>query len=430
MEGAAVLRALGEWHACHHRWQAAGDRFLQVLEEDQLDHAETVALDYYRAGAVLAVANDTNRFALFQSQLIRRHGTGKNPAAAAPMLAAGLLLPGQNLESLRLLETAFAPAAPVSIGAGYAPETAATDLHDWLGRFKMQNVGTSQPAGISVDGDDIVMVAGGADIWNTRDGFAYACELTAGDFDFRMQVRSVTPVLDKFTRIGLMAREVPNQLESRHVMVAVNAANTFQVVMRSEEGAAATSVPQNPLPSAYGPNSWVRLQRVGAIFHAYTSSNGVDWTQLYQTTGGDRPFSDPIYFGLAACSHSTSAVATNVVSHFAATPTLPPNLVLPLALWAYRNRDFETAATWCRRLLMYPEANPVELATARVILGMTCLQLGDMIEGRRQIEAAQETLGKKFAGELEPGNKSEGFWQDWVFARALLAEAMTLTNGL
>src|SRR5260370_14904774 len=130
--------------------------------------------------------------------------------------------------------------------------------------------------------------------------------------------------------------------------------------MRSEEGAVATSVPQNPLPVAYGPNSWVRLQRVGAIFHAYTSSNGVDWAQLYQTTGGDKPFSDPIYFGIAASSHAADAVATNVVCHFGQTPTVPANVALTLALWEYRSGRFEKAATWCRRVSAEPDYRAAE----------------------------------------------------------------------
>jgi len=233
----------------------------------------------------------------------------------------------------------------------------------------------------------------------------------------------VTPQLDRFTRVGLMARETPDATGSRHVMVAVNAEDSFQVVMRSEESAVATSVPQNPLPAAYCANSWLRLQRVGAIFHAYTSSNGVDWAQLYQTTGGDKPFTDPIYFGIAASSHATNAVSTNIVSHFGLTPTIPVNAALALALWEYRAGRFETAAVWCRRLLAYPECRAVETETARVILALACERLGQSAGARQQLEQARAAVGKKFSSGLEGGNKADGFWYDWVFARALLDEA-------
>jgi serine/threonine protein kinase len=422
LEGAAVLRALGEWRALNGRWQLAGDRFCQILPVNQLDSREIMARDFFSTGVALAAANDANRFEWFRQQLASRFLNEKNSATAAQVLAAGLLLPGRHLEWLRPLEQAIAPAAPTSIGKAVGM---ADSSQPFFQKLKLQNVGTTQPNTMWLEADTVTIIAGGANIWDKQDEFAYACTLIAGDFDFRMQVRSVTPRLDSFTRVGLMARESPDSTGSRHVMVTMNAQDTFQVVMRSEEGAVATSVPQNPLPVAYGSNSWVRLQRVGAIFHAYTSSNGVDWAQLYQTTGGDRPFSDPIYFGIAASSHSSESVTTNIVSSLGATPTVSADVALTLALWEYRGGDFETAATWCRRLLAYPECNAVESATARVILGLACQRLNQPGESRRQIEAARATIQKKFSGELEAGNRTEGFGFDWVFAQALLAEAAT-----
>src|SRR6185436_2011777 len=122
---------------------------------------------------------------------------------------------------------------------------------------------------------------GGANIWATNDCFVFAHLRVVGDFDVRMRVLSIGPRLDSYTRVGLMARESWEQGSSRCVMVAVNVENSFQVLRRLQDGGYANSLPQNPLPGAYGSNSWVRLQRVGAIFHAYTSNNGVDWMQLY-----------------------------------------------------------------------------------------------------------------------------------------------------
>jgi len=429
LEGAAVLRALGEWHALNGRWQPAGDRFLQALQVNQLDGVETVAKDFLSAGATLAAAGDTNRLEQFRQQLAVRFATEKNPAMIVPALAASLVLPGSNTEMLRTLAEPIAPTAPASIGNVRTPDSGQPgNAEQWVKKFKLLNVGTTQPDAILTEGDNVTLIAGGADIWDKRDKFAYACTLMAGDFDFRIQVRSVTPTLEKYARIGLMARETPDSTVSRHVMVCVNAENSFQVVMRSEEGAVATSVPQNPLPVAYGSNSWVRLQRVGAIFHAYTSNNGVDWAQLYQTTGGDRPFSDPIYFGIAASSHATNDVATNVVCHFGLTPTVPVNVALTLALWEYRDGNFAAAATWCRRLLTYPECKAVETETARVILGLACQRLNQPEEARRQRERARAAIGGKFSSGLAAGSRADGFWHDWVFARALLDEAEKTAN--
>ena len=429
LEGAAVLRALGEWHALNGRWQAAGDRFLQTLQINQLDGVETVVKDFLGGAAALAAAGDTNRLEQFRQQLAARLSTEKNPTMVVPALAACLVLPEPNNETLQPLVATIAPTTPTSIGKARIPDFGFPgNTEHWLQKFKLLNVGTTQPVALLPDDNNVTLIAGGADIWDKRDEFAYACTLMAGDFDFRMQVRSVTPMLDKFTRVGLMARESPDSTGSRHVMVAFNAEDSFQVVMRSEEGAGATSVPQNPLPTAYGPDSWLRLQRVGAIFHAYTSSNGVDWAQLYQTTGGDRPFSDPLYFGLAASSHATNAVSTNVVCHFGLTPTVPANMAVTLALWEYRSGHFSEAATWCRRLLVYPECKAVETETAQVILALAYARLGQPIEARHQLERARAALADKFSNGLTVGNRADGFWYEWVFAQALLAEAEKAAN--
>jgi len=420
LEGAAVLRTLAEWHAVNRRWPAAADRFYQELQVNQLESGEIAARDFLSAGAVLAAAGDTRRFGLFQQELADRFAAEKNTLLAAQALAAGLLLPGQNHESLRPLERAITPVLPASIGkeAGMAG-----GFPPILQKLKLRNIGATQPAAMRSDAGTVTIIAGGADIWDKEDAFAYAGTPLTGDFDFRMQVCSVTPMLDKFTRVGLMARESPDSAGSRHVMVAVNAENSFQVVMRSAESEVATSVPQNPLPAAYGSNSWVRLQRVGAIFHAYTSSNGVDWAQLYQTTGGDKPFSDPINFGIAASSHNTAAVATNVVCHFGQTPTVPATVALTLALWDYRGGNFEAAAVGCRRLLAYPECQAVEAETARVILALSYERMNQPDDARQQLEAARAAIGDIFSSGWEAGSRSDGVWYEWVFARALLDQA-------
>jgi hypothetical protein len=58
-----------------------------------------------------------------------------------------------------------------------------------------------------------------------------------------------------------------------------------------------------------------------------------------------------------------------------------------------------------------------------VILGLAGQGLNQTVESRRQIEAARATIQKKFSGELEAGNRTEGYWSDWGFAQVLLAEA-------
>ena len=425
IEGAAVLRALGQWHARNGRWQPAADRFLQALQVDRLDGSEIISLDFLQAGAALAVAGDANRFEPFRRNLVQRFGAENNPLIAEPLLKTGLLLPADArvAESLRPLAQAITPAGPASVGNPDRSGARASGAGDFLAKLDLHDVGTRQPCAMRLDHGTISIVAGGADIWTTNDEFAYACAPIAGDFDFRLRVRSIAPRSKAFTRVGLMARESSDQTGSRHITVAVNAEDTFQVLIRSEEGALAASQPPNPLPAAFGSNSWVRLQRAGAILHAYSSSNGVDWTQLYQTTGEERFFGDSIYFGLAACAYNSQAVATNVVSDFGPTPAVTADDALTLALWDYRQGNFAAAQTWCGRLLVYPESDAVQNATARIIQALACARLNRPDEAKAQLAQATEVVEKKLTPPLDEGTKADGFWFDWVIARVLLTEA-------
>jgi hypothetical protein len=431
VEGAALLRALGEWHALNGRWQLAVGRFSQLLRINGLDVKETVSMDFLGCATALASVHDAAQYELFRNELARRLADEPDPAVAQRMLKAILLLPAETnvLASLPATWPAFGSTPQKLASIGNPPVAAGkADGHEdiYASRLKLQNVGTRQPCSMKIESDQVSIVAGGADIWGGRDEFAYAFLPATGDFDYRLRVHSIGPELDGFTRVGLMARESPEQTDSRHVMVAVNATNTFQVLTRAEAGGWATSVPQNPLPAAYGSNAWVRLQRVGAVFHAYTSSNGVDWAQLYQTTGGDKPFSDPIYLGIAASAHSSNSVATFVVSDFGATPAISADAAVALALIEYRRGHFVKAGEWCLRLLAYPECNAVQTATAQVIQAMIDARLNQMDDASRELTPAHDVVEKKFALGLEPGNKMNGFWFDWVFARVLLQEAAAL----
>jgi hypothetical protein len=101
-----------------------------------------------------------------------------------------------------------------------------------------------------------------------------------------------------------------------------------------------------------------------------------------------------------------------------------------LALMEYRRGDYTRAAAWCRRCLDYPEYNAPRAATARVILAMSCQQLGQTGEARSELTQARSMIEDKFKKNgLDRGTGVQGFWFDWIFARILLGEAMVLIEG-
>ena len=97
-----------------------------------------------------------------------------------------------------------------------------------------------------------------------------------------------------------------------------------------------------------------------------------------------------------------------------------------LALMEYRRRDYIKASAWCRRCLDYPEYNAPRAATARVILAMSCQNLGQMDEAHSELNQASGMIEDKFKDGLDRGTGVQGFWFDWVFARILLREATAL----
>ncbi|HVS54589.1 MAG TPA: protein kinase [Opitutaceae bacterium] len=92
VEGAAVLRSLGEWHAVQGRWKAAADRFVALLRVNQADGWDTATLDCLRCGPVLIELGDTTAYERFRQDVVMRYG-GTSCPAADRILKICLLLP-------------------------------------------------------------------------------------------------------------------------------------------------------------------------------------------------------------------------------------------------------------------------------------------------------------------------------------------------
>ena len=232
LEGAAVFRSVGEWHALQERWQQAADRFAVLLQMDKFDGWDMASLDYLRRGPVLVELGDKDGYDRFRQEAIARFAGTTNPVAAERTVKVSLLLPANQ----KTME-ALAPLAEV-------------------------------------------------------------------------------------------------------------AAKTFASVAKDDTNAE-------------------------AVFQAAWGS-------------------------------------------------------ISVALMEYRRGNYAEAEEWCRRCLAYPGDNPPRVATARVILAMSCHQLGQTEEAASELAQGRESIQGKFNDGLDPGSAAHGFWFDWVFARILLREATTL----
>ena len=95
VEGAAVLRAVAEWHAVRSRWKQAADRFTLLLHVDQLDGSDNATLDYLRTGPVLIELGDPKGYERFRQEAIARF-TGTPCRASDRIVKIALLLPADK----------------------------------------------------------------------------------------------------------------------------------------------------------------------------------------------------------------------------------------------------------------------------------------------------------------------------------------------
>jgi tetratricopeptide (TPR) repeat protein len=109
VEGAAVFRSMGEWHALHNRWQQAADRFAMLLRVNQLDGVDVSTLDYLERGPALIELGDTNEYERFRQEAIARFAGTPCPFADR-IVKISLLLPANKrvLEALDPLAAATA----------------------------------------------------------------------------------------------------------------------------------------------------------------------------------------------------------------------------------------------------------------------------------------------------------------------------------
>lgn len=123
-------------------------------------------------------------------------------------------------------------------------------------------------------------------------------------------------------RAGVMIRESLTA-GSRHASTLITPAssNNRQFLRRSStNGNAAVS-------NISSTNTWVRVVRTGTTFASFTSSNGVNWTQLSTNQTISMSTNTVYYIGLAMCSGSASASSTAVFSDVTISGGFPTGLI-------------------------------------------------------------------------------------------------------
>lgn len=165
---------------------------------------------------------------------------------------------------------------------------------------------------------NLIITAGGADVWGKKDEFHFSWMEEKGDFDIMVQVAELSdPHL--YTKAGLMVREELAE-DSRHIFFQVFPNNKprnknnggYEFQYRQKKGndmkaiypPKASGMPEFPVNY---PNTWLRLKRDGDSFTAFCSPDGKMWKTY---TKFRQDFPRTVYIGLAVTSHNIAEAAT------------------------------------------------------------------------------------------------------------------------
>jgi len=190
--------------------------------------------------------------------------------------------------------------------------------------WSANDIGAVTAAGSSVAESGVfTLQASGSDISGTADQFHFASQSWTGDGAFVARVTGETRT-DLWTKAGIMVRSSLSDAGTVNCLIALTPGNGATFQWRPTAGATtswnATGSPSVPY--------WIRLTRVGNVFTAYHSPNGVIWTQ--QGTPQTLSIPSTCYVGFALTAHTSgSDIATATfdnVSFGAVPPNAPTNL--------------------------------------------------------------------------------------------------------
>lgn len=170
-------------------------------------------------------------------------------------------------------------------------------------------VGETPKAGaatVDPDSGDYRITGGGANIWGKADAFHYVWRKISGDVTMTADVRFVGTGVVAHRKAALMIRQ---SLEpgSAYADVAVHGDGLTSLQYRAETG----GITQE-LRSMMSAPVRLRLERKGDTFTMYTGTSG---GELRASEPVKVMLKEPVYVGLAVCSHDANVLETAIFSN-------------------------------------------------------------------------------------------------------------------
>jgi regulation of enolase protein 1 (concanavalin A-like superfamily) len=205
---------------------------------------------------------------------------------------------GLGVSSHSTTATATATFDNISIVAG-TPAPPATFPAPWA-RQDIGAVGAAGSGGFDATTQTFTVKGAGADVWGTADAFDYVYRPLTGDGWIVARVTSIQNTAS-WAKAGVMIRESLDANAAHAFMLAsFSKGLAFQrrVVTGGDSTSTAGALVAAPV--------WLKLERLGNQFNAYSSSDGVTWTLV----GSDQiAMGSNVMVGLAVSSHTTATAA-------------------------------------------------------------------------------------------------------------------------
>jgi len=471
-ESAAMLRALGSWHAVNGHWRQAVERFAALVKVDQHDNWGLIALDYLQLGPALIESGDLSGYAQMRQNVIARFAGVTDPIVDR-VLKANLLLPLNeqikgNLEPhAKVTLTTFdtvkkddplkAAWHAVTLGlweyrrGDYAEATnwclRCLDFHEANAvlnatvhlilamSHQQMNQSLKALSELRLSQPLIEMNFNKEpDFGNGSDGFwfdwAFArillreCQQLIETADHsQAQVFVSQPSLEVAAQLRALGDSDaingrwPQAAENFTAMVKVDQLDSWDMMTKDQLELGPALIEAGDL------NGYERFRKASLARFANETNNVTDRIikiclllpanrELIQTLVPQAEILDKLYAGARDGNGQNAGTAVwRAVS---------------LALFEYRRGDYAKAAGWCHFCLAYPNHSAARDAAAHVILAMSCWQMNQPQAAQSELSQGREMVETKFKNGLDQGTSNQGFWFDWVFARILLREATGL----
>jgi len=471
-ESAAMLRALGSWHAVNGRWRQAVERFAALVKVDQHDDWALIAFDYFELGIALIESGDLGGYEQMRQNALARFASVTDPIADR-ILKDNLLLPVNEqmkrelephakvtfatFEAVKKDDPMKAAWHAVTLGlweyrqGNYAEATnwclRCLDFHEanaaltatahLILAISYQQMDQSQKALSELRLGQLMIEMNfkkGPDLGNGSDGFWF-------DWAFaRILLRECQQLMGT---AGRSLAQVPVSKPSLEIAAQLRALGDLDAINGRWQDAAerfATLVTVNQLDGwdtvtmdllKLGPaliesgdtNGYERFRQTMLTRFGNETNSGTERIikislllpanqELIQTLVPQAEIFQKLYAG---ARYGTAQNAATAVWR-----------AVTLALFEYRRGNYAEAAGWCHFCLAYPNHSGARDAAAHVILAMSCWRMNQPQEAQLEFNKGKEMIEIKFKSGLDQGNAAQGFWFDWDFARILLREATGL----